>query len=47
MKNRKWMLVTEVQGHKFEVELSEVNLTLKQIEQFINLMGCKFRLRLV
>lgn len=47
MKNRKWVLITEVQNHKFEVDLADVNLTFGEVEQFIRLMGCKFRLKLV
>lgn len=43
---KKLVLITEVQGHKFETEVKDVNLDLKQIKQFVNLMGCKFKLKL-
>lgn len=41
------VLITEVQGHRFEVKVNEISIDLGQMKQFIELMGCKFRLKLV
>lgn len=41
------ILITEVQGHRFEVKVNEISMNLGQIKQFIELMGCKFQLKLV
>lgn len=41
------ILITEIQGHKFRVKVSEINMNLGQIKQFIELMGCKFQLKLI
>ena len=41
------VLITEVQGHRFEVKVNEINMNLGQMKQFIELMGCKFQLKLV
>lgn len=41
------VLITEVKGHKFETRVKEININLGQVKQFMELMGCKFQLRLV